>query len=85
MFKIESPNKLIIGHLNINSIRNKFECLFDIVGNIDIFLISESKLNNSFPNGQFLKDGFHVPFRKDRTFFFFIHFFYLRYRTSQRV
>ena len=66
--KFESPNKLIIGHLNINSIRNKFECLFDIVGNnIDIFLISESKLNNSFPNGQFLKDGFHAPFRKNRT------------------
>ena len=66
--KFESPNKLIIGHLNINSIRNKFECLFDIVGNnIDIFLISETKLNNTFPSGQFLRNGFQAPFRKDRT------------------
>ena len=66
--KFENPNKLIIRHLNINSIRNKLDCLFDIVGkNVDIFLISESKFNNTFPNGQFLMNGFHEPFRKDRT------------------
>ena len=66
--KIGSPNKLIIGHLNINSIRNKFECLCDLIdGNIDIFLVSESKLNDTFPIGQFLIDGFHMPFRRDRT------------------
>ena len=41
--KIEIPNKLIIGHLNINSRRNKFECLCDLIdGNMDIFLASES-------------------------------------------
>ena len=45
-----------------------FECLFDIVGkNVDIFLISESKLNNTFPNGQFLLNGFHEQLRDDRT------------------
>ena len=45
-----------------------FECLFDIVGkNVDIFLISESKLNNTFPNGQFLLNGFHEQFRDCRT------------------
>ena len=66
--KIDDPNKLVIGHLNINSIRYKFECLCDIVANnIDILLISETKLNDSFPNGQFLMNGFQVPFRKDRT------------------
>ena len=66
--KIDDPNKLVIGHLNINSIRYKFECLCDIVANnIDILLISETRLNDSFPNGQFLMNGFQVPFRKDRT------------------
>ena len=25
--KLENPHKIIIGHLNINLIRNKFECL----------------------------------------------------------
>ena len=66
--KISNPNNLIIGHLNINSIRYKYECLNDIIDkNVDILLISETKLNDSFPTGQFLMNGFHLPFRKDRT------------------
>ena len=32
----------------------------------DIFLISESKLDDSFPEGQFTIDGYHAPFRLDR-------------------
>ena len=32
-----------------------------------IFLISETKLNDTFPESQFLLDGFHPPYRKDRT------------------
>ena len=63
--KIDDPNKLVIGHLNINSIRYKFECLCDIVdNNIDILLISETELNDSFPNGHFLMNGFQLPFQE---------------------
>ena len=29
-------------------------------------MISETKLDNSFPKGHFLIDGFHSPFRFDR-------------------
>ena len=66
--KLVNPNKIILGHLNINSIRKKFECLKDIIcHNIDILLISETKLNNSFPEGQFCINGYHNPFRADRT------------------
>ena len=32
-----------------------------------LFAISETKLNNTFPNGQCLRNGFHALFRKDRT------------------
>ena len=40
--KIQCPEKIVIGHLNINSIRNKFDALsFIIDTNIDILLISE--------------------------------------------
>ena len=47
--KAQSSDKLILGHLNINSIRNKFEALkFIIDNNIDIFLISETKLKIHF-------------------------------------
>ena len=61
-------NKLIIGHLNINSIRYKCECRCNFIdNNIDILLISETKLNDTFPNGQFIMNGFHPLLRKDRT------------------
>ena len=46
--------RIILAHLNINSIRNKFNKLVDqIKGNVDIMVISETKLDDSFPNGQF--------------------------------
>ena len=62
--KVQSSYKLILGHLNINSIRNKFEALkFIIDNNIDIFLISETKLEDSFPTAQFLIKGFSTPYR----------------------
>ena len=68
LLKNDNPLKLIIGHLNINSIRNKHGGLSKIIINsVDICLISETKLNDSFPQGQFLIDTVHTPFRKDRT------------------
>ena len=49
--KTDDPDKLIIGHLYINSIRKKVQYLCDIItNNIDILLIPETKLNDSFPN-----------------------------------
>ena len=60
--KAQSLDKLILGHLNINSIRNKFEAVkFTIDRNIDIFLISETKLDVSFPTAQFLIKDFSGP------------------------
>ena len=66
--RLKNINKIIIGHLNVNSIRNKIEMVSDIIrGNIDIFLISESKLDNTFPTTQFEVPGYHLPYRKDRS------------------
>ena len=62
-----NSKKIFIGHLNINSIRNKFDFLADIVkDNVDILMISESKLDDSFPDSQVLRQGFGKPFRLDR-------------------
>ena len=37
--RINNPNRLIIGQLNINSLCNKFEQLFTMInGNIDIYI-----------------------------------------------
>ena len=57
--KFQSPDKLILGHLNSNSIRNKFDALNFVIDNkIDIFLISETKLNDSFSYGLVYNQGF---------------------------
>ena len=49
----DNLNNLIFAHLNINPIRNKFDSLVDIIKeNIDILMISETKVDDSFPNGQ---------------------------------
>ena len=65
--KAQSSDKLILGHLNVNSIRNKFEASkFIIDHNLDIFLISETKLDDSFHRAQFLIKGFSTPYRFDR-------------------
>ena len=50
--RIMYAKNTIIGHLNINSIRNKFDTLDNVVKAFDIFLISESKLDNTFPINQ---------------------------------
>ena len=65
--KIHSPDKLILGDLNISSVRNKFEVLTYIIdNNIDLLLISETKLDDSFPTAQFQMNGFSVTHRYDR-------------------
>ena len=65
--RISNANKLIIGQLNINSLRNKFDALKTIIsGKIDILVITESKLDESFPTNQFLIYGFSLPFRRYR-------------------
>ena len=61
------PNEIKIAHININSIRNKLDLLSDQVkGNIDILMISQTKIDESFLAWQFEIDGFNTPFRVDR-------------------
>ena len=60
-------SKISFAHLNINSLRNKFVMLKPIFQSyIDVFLVSETKLDSSFTSAQFAIDGYHYPFRKDR-------------------
>ena len=37
-----------------------------IKGNIDVLLVSETRVDDSFPNGNFLVDGSSTPYRLDR-------------------
>ena len=63
----DNTNKLIFAYLNINPIRNKFEFLAtQVKGKIDILMISETKIDESFPTGNLLIEGFSTPYRLDR-------------------
>ena len=55
---------MVIGNLNINSIRNKFEQLKEtVLKYIGILLLTEAKLNETFLESLFLMDGFSKPYR----------------------
>ena len=61
-----SLNCLLLAHININSIRNKFDQLVSsIKENIDILMISETKTDNSFPTIQLHIEGYCI-YRLDR-------------------
>ena len=56
-----------MAHINIISVRNKFEMLkVTITDKTDILSISETKLESSFPVNQFLIDGFTPTYKLDR-------------------
>ena len=60
----------IIGHLNINSLRNKFNDLKFLVSQyIDILILSETKIDATSPTSQFIIPGCCIPYRFDRTRF----------------
>ena len=64
----QNPFRFIIGHIDINSIRNKFEPLMRFRNNnLDILMISETKIDDTFPDSQFLIEGFSVSYNLDRT------------------
>ena len=66
--KANNLDRPIIAHLNINFLNTKFEHLQELVKeNVDILLVSETKLDDTFPNGQFKIEGYDKPIRLDRT------------------
>ena len=65
MFKVNNEDTGI-SHLNVNSLRNKFISIDELIkSKLDIFLISETKTDHSFPNQQFSIDGYKT-YRRDR-------------------
>ena len=58
----QNPFRVIIGDININSIRNKFETLVSFINNnLDTLMISETKIDDT------LIKGFSVPYTLHRT------------------
>ena len=43
-YRLKNTNKVFLAHLNINSTRNKFTCLKELISaNIDVLIIEETK------------------------------------------
>ena len=63
-----NPSNPLIGYLNINSLRNKIIDIREIFTKFlpDYFVFAETKLDESFPNSQFLIENFEIRKRKDR-------------------
>ena len=65
--RLKNVIRVLIGHININSARSKFDMLtFTKRDNTNIFMVSETKLNSSFTNAQFVIERYAPPFRYDR-------------------
>ena len=65
--KHKNADRPIIGQLNINSIASKFEPLVSLIkDNVDLLMVSETKVDDSFPRGQFEIEGYSSPIRLDR-------------------
>jgi len=58
----------LIGYLNINSLRNKISDLSVLISflQLDYFVLSETKLDSSFPSSQFELNEYEVRGRRDR-------------------
>ena len=65
--KQKNANPVTFAQIYINSIRNKFDFLSEIIrGNIKIFLITETKIDTSFHSAQFQINGYTAPYRLHR-------------------
>ena len=65
--RVKNINNIIVAYLNINTFKNKYDFLKTLVSdNIDVMIIGETKLDDSFPISQFKVEGFAEPFRLDR-------------------
>ena len=65
--RLKNIGRVIVGYLNINSVRNKLDPLKEIVSkNIDILMVAETKIDVSFPKEQFFIEGYSNPLRLDR-------------------
>ena len=60
---------VIFEHLNLSSLQNKFFSISELIeGKVDIFLINQSKVDESFTSNQFAMSGYKF-IRRDRNKF----------------
>ena len=67
-FRMKHKNRLTFGHLNINSIKSKYDEVSDILNRklIDVLAFSETKIDDSYTNSRFSVDDYNI-YRADRS------------------
>ena len=62
--RLRSVNRILIGNLNGNSIRNEFDHMKDTVLKYsDILMLTENRLDGTFLTSQFLIDNFSKSYK----------------------
>lgn len=83
---IKKRNSPIIVRINIKSIRNKFDLLISRINDdLDVLLICETKIDDSFPTAQFLMSGFSKPYRLEHSSNVWGTFLYVRDNIPSRL
>ena len=62
---LENMQNNSLNHINVNTLRNKFDPLVNQIKNVDVLVVSERKLDNTFPESQSEIPGFGPPFQED--------------------
>ena len=66
--RVKYPTNPLTAYLNINSLRNKIIDVREVIGkmSLDYLVISETKLDESFPSAQFNISNYEIRNRRDR-------------------
>ena len=66
--RLKHPRNPLIGYLNINSLRNNIVDAREVFGKLqlDHFVLSETKLDDSFPSAKFYIENFTLNTRNRR-------------------
>ena len=66
--RLKYTRNLLIGYLNIKSLRDKITDVREMIGrlHLDYFVISDTKLHSSFPSAQFHIADYEIRNRRNR-------------------
>ena len=66
--RVNNPLRIIVGQLNISSIKSNFDAICSIFKRkIDIILVFETEIDDTFSLSQFCVEGYSTPYRLERT------------------
>lgn len=64
----ENPFRIILGHIKLSSVRDKFKSFADVASaSLNVLIISQTKTDKAFLESWFIIEGFSEPYRLDRT------------------